>query len=265
MRWPSLDPWARSTCRSHSFSRMTLVGPATSTPHCRRYGALGSPAARQWYIRGTPHRLARGTGLHPHAEGRDDRQGVLRAGLGHPADAERHTVWHNGGTAAFGAYVGMVLDKNIGVIVLTNETNVGVPDAIGRWTLDLMLGDQPKSIMSLMMLKGAEANFRTAAKLFAKPAAPGRSRRSLHCTGTFANPSFGRAVVGPEGDRLVMELQATGAKLKLSLGTAMSSRPSSCRSAGLRLWSTIWVPAERHSSSSRSTRAPGRRTPPHLR
>ena len=78
-------------------------------------------------------------------------------------------VWHNGGTAAFGAYVGMVLDKNISVIVLTNETNVGLPDAIGRWILDLMLGNTKVDHVA-EMLKAAETNFRTAAKLFAKPA-----------------------------------------------------------------------------------------------
>ena len=40
-------------------------------------------------------------------------------------------IWHNGGTSSFGSYVGMVPDKNIGVIVLTNEANVGFSDAMG--------------------------------------------------------------------------------------------------------------------------------------
>ena len=43
-------------------------------------------------------------------------------------------VWHNGGTTAFGAYIGTAPDKDVGVIVLTNETNVGFPDAVGEWT-----------------------------------------------------------------------------------------------------------------------------------
>ena len=33
--------------------------------------------------------------------------------------------------------------------------------------------------------------------------------------GNFVNPSFGEAAVGLEGDALVMEFQATGAKFKL--------------------------------------------------
>ena len=43
-------------------------------------------------------------------------------------------VWHNGGTSSFGAYIDMLLDKDVGVVVLTNEVNVGFPDAIGLWT-----------------------------------------------------------------------------------------------------------------------------------
>ena len=39
--------------------------------------------------------------------------------------------------------------------------------------------------------------------------------RAFPLAGTFANPSIGEAVVRLEGDTLVMELQATGAKLKL--------------------------------------------------
>jgi Domain of unknown function (DUF3471) len=64
-------------------------------------------------------------------------------------------------------------------------------------------------------LKAAEANFGTAAKLFAKPVHPRSLPPVAPLAGTFANPSFGRAAMALEGDRLVMELQATGAKLQL--------------------------------------------------
>jgi CubicO group peptidase (beta-lactamase class C family) len=80
-------------------------------------------------------------------------------------------VWHNGGTRGFGAYVGMVPDKNVGVIVLTNEENVGFPDALGLWTLDRIL-DNPKVDHVADTLKKAKTNFETTAKLFAKPDNP---------------------------------------------------------------------------------------------
>ena len=55
-------------------------------------------------------------------------------------------VWHNGGTTGFGSYFGFVSEKNVGVVVLSNEVNIGLPDALGRWVLDRLLGN-PKSIM----------------------------------------------------------------------------------------------------------------------
>jgi len=122
-------------------------------------------------------------------------------------------IWHNGGTRSFGAFVGMVPDKNVGVIVLTNEQHVGFPDAIGLWTLDRIL-DNPKVDYVADTLKAAKTKFETEAKLFAKPADPRQFPPLAPLTGNFANPSFGKAVVSLEGDTLVMEI-STGAKLKL--------------------------------------------------
>jgi hypothetical protein len=123
-------------------------------------------------------------------------------------------VWHNGGTNGFGAYVGMVPDKNVGVIVLSNETNVGFPDAIGLWTLDRIL-DNPKVDYAADTLKAAKNKFETAVKLFAKPANPRPFPPLAPLAGNFVNPSIGAVGVAPEGDALVMKIQATGAKLQL--------------------------------------------------
>jgi CubicO group peptidase (beta-lactamase class C family) len=123
-------------------------------------------------------------------------------------------VWHNGGTSGFGAYIGMLVDKDVGVVVLTNEVNVGFPDAIGLWTLDRIL-DNPKVDYVADTLKAAKTQFETTAKLFAKPASPRPFPPLAPLAGNFVNPSFGNAAVALDGDALVMELQATGTKLKL--------------------------------------------------
>jgi hypothetical protein len=108
----------------------------------------------------------------------------------------------------------VVPDKNIGVILLTNETNMGFPDVLGRWLLDRIL-DSPKIDYMSDKLKEAKTRFEKATRLFARPASPRPFPPLAPLAGHFVNPSFGEAAVAPDGDALVMELQATGAKLKL--------------------------------------------------
>lgn len=123
-------------------------------------------------------------------------------------------VWHNGGTNSFGTYVGIVPDRDVGVIVLINETNMGMPDAVGLWTLDRILGN-PEADHMADRLKAAKATFEATAKLFAKPANPRPFPPLAPLAGGFSNPSMGKAAVGLEGEALVMEFPATGAKLTL--------------------------------------------------
>ena len=123
-------------------------------------------------------------------------------------------VWHDGGTPGFGSYVGMVPDRKIGVILLTNEGNLGFPDVLGQWILDRILGN-PKVDYVAEKLKETKASFEKSTKLFAKPTGPRPFPPLPPLAGKFVNPSLGEAAVATDGDALVMELQATGAKFKL--------------------------------------------------
>jgi CubicO group peptidase (beta-lactamase class C family) len=122
-------------------------------------------------------------------------------------------VWHNGGTTSFGAYVGLQRDKRIGIVVLTNEANVGFPDAVGEWVLDRLLGN-PEVDHVGERLKLAKASAEKDAKLWVRPANPRPSPPFGPLAGSFTHPAVGKVTVKQEGDALVMEL-ATGA-LKLS-------------------------------------------------
>ena len=123
-------------------------------------------------------------------------------------------VWHNGGTRGFGAYVGMLPDKNVGVIVLTNQENVGFPDALGLWTLDRIL-DNPKVDHEAIVLARAKATYRDSVKQFARPAHPQPSPLLAPLAGNFANPAFGKAALRVDGGIAALEFAASGAKLRL--------------------------------------------------
>jgi hypothetical protein len=64
-------------------------------------------------------------------------------------------------------------------------------------------------------LKAARTGFDAAARLFAKPARPWPFPPLAPLAGSFVNHSIGKAAVTLDGDALVMEFPATGAKLKL--------------------------------------------------
>jgi CubicO group peptidase (beta-lactamase class C family) len=121
-------------------------------------------------------------------------------------------VWHNGGTSGFGSYVGLLLDKGVGIVILANA--VGFPDAIGSWAMDRLLGN-PQVDHTANLIKAAMAKYDATVKMFAKPEHPRPFPPLAPLAGRFANPSIGKASVTVEGDTLVVEITATGAKLKL--------------------------------------------------
>jgi CubicO group peptidase (beta-lactamase class C family) len=123
-------------------------------------------------------------------------------------------VWHNGGTPSFGAFMGLAPDRNVGVIVLSNEGNVGFPDGLGAWILDRVLGN-PKTDYLAATIKRATTGYDKDAKQFATPATSAPPPPLAPLVGSFANPGIGKATVSMEDNSLVMELTATGAKLKL--------------------------------------------------
>ena len=125
-----------------------------------------------------------------------------------------NVIWHNGGTTSFGAYIGFVPETGVGVTVLTNETNVGFPDAVGLWVIDRILGN-PSVDHVAKTFEAAKAKYESIRKQFARPDKPPPSPPLAPLAGNFANPSFGKAVVRPESDALMLELQATGARFKL--------------------------------------------------
>jgi hypothetical protein len=124
-------------------------------------------------------------------------------------------VFHNGDTLGFGTFLGLLPDRDVGLIVLTNEGNVGLPDGIGAWALDRLLGN-PAVDHVADVLKQVKSKFASDEKLFAKPANPRPFPPLAPLAGSFGSPIFGKAVLRPEGDTLVLALQETEALLALA-------------------------------------------------
>ena len=123
-------------------------------------------------------------------------------------------VEHNGGTHGFGAMVIVQLDRKLGVVVLTNQGNVGMPDAIGLWTINRLI-DNPMVDHAAKSLAVAKTDYAESVKRYARPANPQPSPPLAPLAGNFTNPSFGKAVLRADGDMATFELLGSSAKLRL--------------------------------------------------
>ncbi len=123
-------------------------------------------------------------------------------------------VWHNGGTTAFGAFVGLQLDRKVAVVVLSNQTNVGMPDAVGLWTLDRLLGN-PVVDYAAQRLAAAKAADAAAAKQFARPDNPEPSPPLAALAGEFESAAFGKTALKVDGDTAFFEFLGSGARLRV--------------------------------------------------
>jgi len=121
-------------------------------------------------------------------------------------------TWHNGGTTAFGAFIGTVRDHDIGVVVLTNETNVGLPDALGEWVLYKLLGNDTPDLVGAR-LKQAKAAETAGNAVFAMPAKMAPAMPLDGLAGDYSEGSFGDATVAVKDDAVTLTLARTGAIL----------------------------------------------------
>ena len=123
-------------------------------------------------------------------------------------------IWHNGGTSGFGAFVGFSPDKHVGVVVLTNEENHGMPESLALWIFDWILDNPPVDYVAASFER-AKTKYAASEKVFAKPAHPRSFQPLTGLEGDFANDSFGKASLAKDGDSLVLTLKATDAQLAL--------------------------------------------------
>lgn len=124
-------------------------------------------------------------------------------------------VFHSGITNGFAAIVALQRDRNLGVIVLSNQSGFGMQgEVLGLWILDRLLGN-PMVDYGAIALAGAKTRYADDLKQFARPADPQPSPPLAPLAGNFANPAFGKAALRMDAGAATFEFAATGAKLRL--------------------------------------------------
>jgi CubicO group peptidase (beta-lactamase class C family) len=124
-------------------------------------------------------------------------------------------VWHHGSTLGFGTFVGLLPDRDVGIVVLTNAEDKLFPASLGLWTLYRLLGSPLMEDPLVKQLELAKAKHHAADKVYARPANPQPSPDPNTLTGKYSDVSFGAATVTVDGRSTVLEL-ATGARLRLN-------------------------------------------------
>ena len=124
-------------------------------------------------------------------------------------------LWHDGDALVFGSWAAMAPDKNVGVIILTNESHVGFPNGLGAWMLNRILGN-PEVDYLTPRLEQVKASYEATARDFATPANARPSPPLASLTGAYVNGSFGETSIEEDGATLVMKIAATGARYRLT-------------------------------------------------
>ncbi|WID98515.1 serine hydrolase domain-containing protein [Bosea vestrisii] len=123
-------------------------------------------------------------------------------------------IWHNGGTAGFGAHAGFLPDARTGIVILTNLENGGMPDALAMWFYDRVLGNP--AVDNIALAAASAKGRREAAQAEAAGFVPGRlSPIAAAFAGSYASPILGDATVALTEGKLNLTLEKTEAQILL--------------------------------------------------
>jgi CubicO group peptidase (beta-lactamase class C family) len=134
-------------------------------------------------------------------------------------------VWHSGATEGFGGFVGLLPDKDVGIVILSNvKDSLEFATAFGIWALRKLLGSTLTDLLDstrvdsdplATQLRRATDRYEAEQKQFARPANPRPSPDPKTMIGKYSNPSFGEAVMSVADGAPVLEL-TTGARLRFA-------------------------------------------------
>ncbi|MDU0342355.1 serine hydrolase domain-containing protein [Bosea rubneri] len=119
-------------------------------------------------------------------------------------------IWHNGGTAGFGAHAGFLPDGRTGIVILTNVGNAAMADALAQWFYDRALGN-PEVDNIALAAAAVRANRELQRKQAAAFIAGPLSASASALAGSYLSPVLGTATVAIVEGKLRMTLEQTDA------------------------------------------------------
>lgn len=132
------------------------------------------------------------------------------------ATSRGQLVWHGGSSQGFNAYIGFMPEAGFGVIVLNNLRDQGLPTfstGLAKWINTQLLdqkGDDGALKVALKQSLDAVAENEAGDQPPADRTPPGDLARFA---GSYSSDMLGPARIVADGDRLVLTLEETGAKI----------------------------------------------------
>jgi hypothetical protein len=98
---------------------------------------------------------------------------------------------------------------------LTNETNKGFPDGVGLWIFDKILGNPETDHVKAALARAKDAAAKESV-LYRRRAAPQPPPAARPLVGEYRSDTLGPARLAASGEDLLLTLEQTGARLRLS-------------------------------------------------
>ncbi len=121
-------------------------------------------------------------------------------------------VWHSGAVFGFLTLVALIPDKNVGFAITINSEDGEVPQGLAYELLDHYLGrpaqDWPARYAAFLNHRRAAAAA-TVTQAAATPAAVGPSLPLAHYAGAYADPWYGKVLVGSDAKGLTINFTTT--------------------------------------------------------
>ncbi|MCW2911242.1 MAG: serine hydrolase [Actinomycetia bacterium] len=151
-------------------------------------------------LTGTPHAVSSPPGSAP------ARTGFYGLGTNSGVDYTGRVRWSHSGAFAQGAATSYSLlpDLDLGIVVLTNGMPLGIPESIGAYFLDLVVGARIENDWSALLDPVFARLYVNPSVLAGKtpPAHPAPPRPDSYYTGTYLNDYYGPVQVVARGDGL---------------------------------------------------------------